>query len=86
MGDLGGEFAGGLTLGDPLASQVPWRAFLAWVERGVLPVGGGVLDQPHALWRTVEMMEAGYRRAKGRREAMAAQAQMDAVMRVLGGR
>jgi len=69
----------GVALGERMNSRVPLRAFLAWVDKGALPVAGGSLEQPYAMWRMIEEMYAGYSREKASREA----ARQDAMMRAM---
>ena len=69
-------------MGEMMSARIPLRAFLAWVDKGVLPLTGGSLQQPYVMWRMIEEMYAGYSREKQSREA----ARQEATWRAMANR
>jgi hypothetical protein len=65
-----------------MRTRIPTRAFLAWVDKGVLPFAGGVLEQPYPMWRVVEEMAAGYQAEKASRQRSREQEAQNAMARM----
>jgi hypothetical protein len=53
---------------DSMAVRIPTRAFIAYIDKGLLPFAGGITDQPYAYWRFIEEMAAGYRNETNARQ------------------